>query len=129
MINDKMLNIWDTAGQERFNSLCPLYCRNADVVVLCFTDHLNIEKWLKIANVPQPCNLILVKTKMDTHNSSVVDTFDGHPLYFVSSRTNINIDKLFKGITNSVTDTPIQLKHGPGVPLVNSRNYECCGLG
>ena len=30
------LELWDTAGQERFNSLIPLYLKNADVILLVY---------------------------------------------------------------------------------------------
>ncbi len=31
-----LIDLWDTAGQERFNSLAPIYYRDAQVCALCF---------------------------------------------------------------------------------------------
>lgn len=30
------IGMWDTAGQERFNSLLPMYTRNADAIIYCW---------------------------------------------------------------------------------------------
>ena len=47
------LNLWDTAGQEKFQSLLPMYLRDADIIVFVY-DTANIEtleninsKWIK----------------------------------------------------------------------------------
>jgi small GTP-binding protein len=39
------IQIWDTAGQERYRALAPMYCRAANVVLLCFdiTNHATFE--------------------------------------------------------------------------------------
>ena len=45
--------IWDTAGQERYRALSPLYFRNADIVLICFSvdsvdSFSNLSIWLKL---------------------------------------------------------------------------------
>lgn len=40
--NNIMYDIWDTAGQERYNSLVPMYTRNAEIVIFIF-DLTNLD--------------------------------------------------------------------------------------
>jgi len=34
--DDITYQIWDTAGQERYNSLIPMYCKNAELIFFVF---------------------------------------------------------------------------------------------
>lgn len=68
-------HIWDTAGQERFMSMCGIYFRQADMIMLCYdttntTTLLELEsKWWPIVtifvNVPDVV-LFIVGTKCDS---------------------------------------------------------------
>ena len=40
------LEIWDTAGQERYNTILPMYIRDAAVLLLC-SDKLHIRDFSK----------------------------------------------------------------------------------
>jgi Ras-related protein Rab-1A len=40
------MQIWDTAGQERYRSLCNIYYKGADLIILIF-DLTNIVKLLE----------------------------------------------------------------------------------
>jgi Ras-related protein Rab-5C len=41
---DVMLEIWDTAGQERYNSLLPMYYRDANACIVVY-DLTNIDSF------------------------------------------------------------------------------------
>ena len=45
------LNIWDTAGQERYNALINLYCRNADIILLCIESISLLELFIHNTDV------------------------------------------------------------------------------
>ena len=70
--NDIMYEIWDTAGQERYNSLVPMYTRNAEIIIFVF-DLTNLEtinrfdsyiKDLK-NNLDDKFKVIIIGNKMD----------------------------------------------------------------
>ena len=81
------LDIWDTAGQERYDSLVPMYYRDAQIIFIVFdlTDTNSLDRairWIgdleyggaasvsSIRNV----NLILIGNKADCENSSHQDS-------------------------------------------------------
>src|SRR3990167_8961529 len=48
-------HIWDTSGQERYRSLCPMYYRDADVVLICYDiansiSFKSVDYWIKELN-------------------------------------------------------------------------------
>ena len=45
--DDLLIDLWDTAGQERYNSIIPVYYRDADIVILVF-DVNNVETFKKV---------------------------------------------------------------------------------
>lgn len=69
------LDLWDTAGQERFNSMIPLYYRDADIVlsvydITCDESFRNAKCWvkkIKTENVIEPI-FVLVGNKSDMSN-------------------------------------------------------------
>lgn len=70
--NDIIYEIWDTAGQERYNSLVPMYTRNAEIIIFVF-DLTNLEtinrfdsyiKDLK-NNLDDKFKVIIIGNKMD----------------------------------------------------------------
>ena len=49
---DIKLQLWDTAGEERFRAVTPLYYKDAQAILVCFSltsmeSFENIDKWLK----------------------------------------------------------------------------------
>lgn len=115
IINDISTEIqyWDTAGQERYNSLIPMYLRNADIVLLVFDLSFinsleNIEKWKRMTDQMLYSNkskLIILGNKLDLKN--VVDkkiiqdklsTIKYDYYLEVSAKKNININTIKKYI-------------------------------
>ncbi|KAH0789764.1 small GTP-binding protein [Histomonas meleagridis] len=104
------LKLWDTAGQEQYNSLIPMFSRNANVCILVadITSQKsidNLDKWVTILhdsgeNPP----IILVFNKIDklspTDNTiqkmseKFSDEYNG--LVFVSALTGEGIKQIFK---------------------------------
>lgn len=75
-IDQKMvkLQIWDTAGQERYRSLCNIYYKGADFILLVFdlSDPESLEsivdEWLEEISVycdPAKTTLLLLGNKSD----------------------------------------------------------------
>lgn len=64
--------IWDTAGQERYNSLVPMYTRNAEIIIFVFDltnlDTINrFDSYVKDLrnNLDDKFKVIIVGNKMD----------------------------------------------------------------
>lgn len=114
---------WDTAGQERYRSLCPMYLRNANIIIMVYDCNVinsqqELKKWYKeIVKSNNPfCKFVIVGNKKD-----LVDNFklDDGALDLVnylkcdhlltSAKTGENIENLFqiifdygKEITNNI---------------------------
>lgn len=68
--NGDSINIyfWDTAGSEQYQSMAPLYYRDSDFALVCFTSNAmsTAPKWIaQIRSITPDCRLILVVTKAD----------------------------------------------------------------
>ncbi|CAL6058200.1 Rab1a [Hexamita inflata] len=70
------LHLWDTAGQERFQSIAPMYYRNADVILVVFAVDsadslqkaiLQIQD-VKMSQVQRGQQIILLGNKCDKEN-------------------------------------------------------------
>ena len=136
-----LINFWDTAGQERFQSLIPLYLRNADACIIVFdiTREKSIEMLDNIydnirSGPSQPDYFILCANKMDLVDENKVSTAsyedwakEKHIEFLpTSAKTGLNIDILFTRITTKLTEdnkmkvrteTPVQPKKS---------NKSCC---
>lgn len=129
-----MLEIWDSAGQERFNSIVPLYFKNADAIICCYdihdppTQRILINKWITCVkeffgdNMPL---LVLVGTKLDLTKPSEdeyvkqcakdmvrktkyaigLDQKEYISHYLTSSFTGENIQQVFQEIAYNVYGT------------------------
>ncbi len=106
------LDIWDTAGQERYDSLAPMYYRNAHlgVVVLDITNSDSLpkaQKWIKelIKNSPN-CYIILLGNKLDREADRKIsyeaakEYADQAQIVYreVSAKTGDNIESTFEFI-------------------------------
>lgn len=127
------IGIWDTAGQERYDSLCPMYYRNAAcaVVVYDVTDKESLAKanaWLTTIHKEHPeTSLILVGSKIDLQESRVIQYEYAHEIaqdfmagfYEVSGKSGEGLDLLFRRIGNIVkahTPTPLHMQKKIGKP-------------
>lgn len=112
------LEIWDTAGQERFNSITPMYYKNADIVFVVYdvTEPLSYErakKWISqlsrdVTNDPV---IALIANKIDLCNfneskyiiskKEVLEQFKNDELmYFeTSAKTGHNVESVFTEIS------------------------------
>lgn len=113
------LQIWDTAGQERFRTITSTYYRGTHGVIVVYDvtnaeSFLNVRRWL--SEIDQNCdivNKVLVGNKNDRPENKVIETEDakrfsqqmGVSLFETSAKDNINIDEVFKHITQLVLRT------------------------
>lgn len=106
------MNIWDTAGQEKFQSLIPLYLRNAYVCILVFDLSVDntvfeMERLKKLASESalEDCLYFFVGNKTDliSENDIIERTKDiasfanenCSTLYTTSAKTGEGVDNLF----------------------------------
>jgi Ras-related protein Rab-5C len=117
------LTIWDTAGQERYQSLIPLYLRNACVIVLvCDVTVKNTIQtldtiFLSLINSDSSIITYLVANKIDLDiENGINSTYpelrqwaNGHGMLFmtVSAKTGLGVDDLFLRIGTSIDERRI----------------------
>ena len=103
------LCLWDTAGQEKYQSLVPLYLRDAIsvVIVASITDHLSlqsIEEWYNITKDQTPnAEVFVVINKIDLPGQNIPSieslrsdlTGKYQELFFVSAREGEGVNELF----------------------------------
>jgi len=110
------LQIWDTAGQERFRTITSTYYRGTHGVIVVYDvtsgeSFANVKRWLH--EIDQNCdvvNRILVGNKNDDPERKVVLTEDarrfadqmGIQLFETSAKDNINVEEMFRAITQLV---------------------------
>jgi len=110
------LQIWDTAGQERFRTITSTYYRGTHGVIVvydvCSGDSFaNVKRWLHEIN--QNCDdvaRVLVGNKCDDPDRRVVLREDagrfatqmGIQLFETSAKENINVEEMFRAITDLV---------------------------
>lgn len=156
------LQIWDTAGQERFRTITATYYRGTHGVIVVYDvtsgeSFANVKRWLH--EIDQNCevvNRVLVGNKCDDPQRKVVLTEDaqrfagqmGIQLFETSAKENINVEEMFRAVTDLVLTSKKQqkkvlqhpgssghqggIKIGPGGPGRNSRpdggghSRSCC---
>ena len=98
------LNIWDTAGQERFESIMPMYYRDADIIIIVYDirdlrSFTRAKKWVgtikeEVTNDNNHPNMnpkiMFVGNKIDDEMSRVVKKDDVND--FCQSITDLNIE-------------------------------------
>lgn len=110
------LQIWDTAGQERFRTITSTYYRGTHGVIVVYDvtsgdSFANVKRWLH--EIEQNCdvvNRILVGNKCDDPERRVVLKEDaarfadqmGIRLFETSAKANINVEDMFRSITELV---------------------------
>jgi len=148
------LQIWDTAGQERFRTITSTYYRGTHGVIVVYDvtsgeSFVNVKRWLH--EIDANCdvvNRILVGNKNDDPDRKVVLTEDarrfadqmGIQLFETSAKDNINVEEMFRAITQLVLKSKKDQKdrlddpkegrvkldgRGRPTPKVN-KNSKCC---
>jgi small GTP-binding protein len=143
--NPLRFEIWDTAGQERYNTLAPLYYRQAHVAIITYdlTEESTFErakKWVKeIKQNNETFLYVLVATKYDLIDNNM------HPLilkgkeyaesqnmvfFITSSKTGYNVMNLFDDIAIKMEPkvNEIKLKKQQKIMIheINDKKNYCC---
>lgn len=115
-------DVWDTAGQERFNSLLPMYYKNARIILFAFdvTDMETIDVFAYYYKSIQSCNLenyriIAIGNKIDLVNDDDLEYIKNkaktlisnynvnnliYDIIYVSAKKNTNFDVLKDTLKN-----------------------------
>ena len=110
------LKMWDTAGQERYQSLTPMYYKDAmgAVIVYDITKQIsfdNAKKWLQeIKNYRQEeCKIIMVGNKIDLEDKrQVSDNLEKQlnqeniQLIKSSAKTGFNVNHIFQELSKMI---------------------------
>ena len=103
------LNIWDTAGQEQYQSITPIYMKNADVCIIVaslFDEKSieNIKKWdQSVRENTENVSIIIAINKTDIIGTPPISISDISSnlsnkygeVFFVSAKNGSGIDELF----------------------------------
>ena len=116
--NGKKLNleIWDTAGQERYDSLLPMYYRNANIIIFIFDinnflSFKNLEtRWLPIIqNCKTDAQVFIVGNKSDLTPVvkdddvfKLIEPYGAIEYFKVSAKNNTGLHELFKSVYDNV---------------------------
>ena len=77
------IQVWDTAGQEKFSALVPMYTRNSDIIIICYSipefkeggAEKTINPWVELVSNQvakrDDTSIIYVATKKDLSDESV----------------------------------------------------------
>ncbi|EAL63676.1 Rab GTPase [Dictyostelium discoideum AX4] len=153
MVSENMvtLQLWDTSGQERFRSLEISYYRGADYCILVFdvTNEKTLydlklwrDDFIEKTEIRDPIlfPFIILGNKIDDPNRVVTekaaiqwckDNIGGNLTYFdTSAKDNINIEQVFKHISNQCENQP-QSNEIPPEQLISltekkSNQSSCC---
>lgn len=139
--NKKVLKIgvWDTAGQERYDSLVPLYYRDAKVGVVVYdiTSSSSFEKakhWLGNLRQYEPtARCIIVGAKLDLQAARQIAYIDASTYAFeegclfveISSKTPSNIDILFQKIGDLVIEYDYFMRISPKKSVIKPEREFC----
>lgn len=134
------LNYWDTAGQEQYQSLAPMYYREADIAVIAFstTEPSSFDSLQdRISNVKdytgKDTKIIIVATKIDSSESDKDQIKRGENFakdidacfFAVSSKTGENISKLENKI-QSIAFECAKYKVELPKPIDATGGNKCC---
>ncbi|CAL6058454.1 Rab1a [Hexamita inflata] len=132
------LLLWDTAGQERFQSITPMYYRNADIIFVVFAvDSANslqraIQQTQDIRhkqNYKQ--HIVLIGNKCDQPNL-VKDEAESYakdfqiPIFFISAKSGLNVQEaLQQSVRRVLQDTQAE-NQKPDKLIQEVSTKACC---
>lgn len=102
------LQVWDTAGQERYDSLVPLYCRNADVGVVLSDDTARYTKHLRPG-----ARVVAVTSKADLLQPSEMRE-EGR--WYVSAKTGHGCGALLREVARLASEAAVPTPPPPASP-------------
>ena len=137
------LCLWDTAGQEKYQSLVPLYIRDAIcvIIVASITDHLslqNISDWYGKVMESEPDSVIFVvinKIDIKGENLPSIEQLRAefsnqyNDLYFVSAKDGDFVNELFytialRGHQHILEKEQVYVNNQPA--QITSTKHGCC---
>ena len=122
IINEKTFKfaLWDTAGQEKFNSVTPVYYRDAKGVILVY-DITNarsferVQKWIEeVRSYNKECEIVICGNKVDI-KETYEDGVDknkakayveskGIEHFYTSAKTGEGLEEVFEYVAKKVVD-------------------------
>ena len=140
--NTVNLTIWDTAGQERYQSLIPLYLRNAKgIFFVCDVTATNTIQTLNaiytsLSDVDPHTFIYLVGNKIDLESTPKNENdypelhqwaTEHHMLFrVVSAKTGVGIEDLFCSLATSILEADIDTLTTNENHVRQSKNFMCC---
>jgi small GTP-binding protein len=112
--------LWDTAGQEKFNSVTPVYYRDAKGVILVY-DITNarsferVQKWIEeVRSYNKECEIVICGNKVDI-KETYEDGVDkdkakeyvvnkGIEHFYTSAKTGEGLEEVFDYVAKKVVD-------------------------
>ena len=131
--------VWDTAGQERFQSLAPMYYRNAQAAIIVYdaTVPKTLEKakyWINELRVHGKMVLALAGNKIDLanvsselHEHAARFARENQLLFFeTSAKTGANIIEMFTDIARYLPSNLFESRTASAVntPSVTRRGFD-----
>ena len=136
------LTLWDTAGQERYQSLIPLYLRNAKgILFVCDVTAKNTVQTLNViytslSDVDEHTVIYLVGNKIDLESYNTTESdypelyqwAEDHHMFFrvVSAKTGVGIDSLFTSLAMSIADMENGHMTSNFKNLHSNTHFMCC---
>ena len=122
IINEKTFKfaLWDTAGQEKFNSVTPVYYRDAKGVILVY-DITNarsferVQKWIEeVRSYNKECEIVICGNKVDI-KETYEDGVDkdkakayveskGIEHFYTSAKTGEGLEEVFEYVAKKVVE-------------------------
>ncbi|CAL6021939.1 Rab1a [Hexamita inflata] len=115
------LQLWDTAGQEKFQSITPLYYRNADIIFIVFSvdSTISFEKAMhtieEVRSHKNQPNIILLGNKLDLENEvkEQAESFQAitcYPLFWVSALSGSGVQEAFQQAIQDANRKHVDIK-------------------
>ena len=140
--SEYMMTLWDTAGQERYQSLIPLYLRNAKgIFFVCDVTAKNTIPTLNaiytsLSDVDPPTVIYLVGNKIDLEPSITTESnypelhqwATDHNMFFrvVSAKTGRGIEELFCSMATSIFEASMNVLQTNERILHPNQHNLCC---